>query len=521
LVCSYSVVSACSQLEIRVHSRYNEGMKRFLLIAILCGVLLPSAPARAADNDDLRLVLALEKTVKEIAQRVEPSIACILVSRSDEYRKRYKDVSPTDKPWQLGDFKHKDSGLDLANSANVSESFGSGVVVSAERKLVLTNYHVIREATKIYVRLPGGNGSYANIHAADWRSDLAVLKLIDPVPLEEIKFGDGGKVQKGQIVLSLANPYSASFRDASPGVSWSIITNLRRSLPSPNENEEPPPFGRRGWRNPNPQEIADQQNKLLHHFGTLIQSDVKLSLGSSGGALLNLKGEMVGLISALAAIHGSEAPGSFAVPMNDAMKRIIDKLMQGREVEYGFLGVTPNQDGAGVSISQVTSGSPADRAGLHSGDDLVSIGGQRVNAKEDLYLFISTQLAGNTVRIDVRRGSEIHSVSAKLAKYHVPIEKSMFSDQPPLCRGLRVDYASLIPQRSRFGQSIPPGVVIREVQTNSPADRAKLQVDKIITEVKGQPVNTPAEFYAAMKKHSGPVEIRLFDPDKFLILEAQ
>jgi S1-C subfamily serine protease len=494
-------------------------MRHLLLIAMLCAVLSP-APARAADAEDLRLVEAFEKTVKDVVKRVEPCIASVLVSRSDEYRKRYNDAPPSDKPWQLGDFRHKDSRLDLANSANVPESFGSGVVVSAERRLVLTNYHVIRGATKIYVRLPGGKGSYANIHAADWRSDLAVLKLIDAVPLQEIKFGDGGKVQKGQIVLSLANPYTARFQDSNPSVSWGIVTNLRRPLASRPEPE--PPAGRFPGRGRNLPEIEDQQNRLLHHYGTLIQSEVKASIGSSGGALLNIKGEMIGLISALAALHGTEAPGSFAIPIDDGMKRIIDKLMQGREVEYGFLGVSPRESSDGVYIDQTTQGSPADRAGLGPGDCLVSIGGHRVTAKDDLYLFVSTQLAGNTVRIDVLRGNQKQSVSATLAKYHVPIDRSLFSDQPPLCRGLRVDYASLIPQRVRMGQSsMPPGVVIREVQPNSPADRAKLQVDKVITEVRGQPVNTPAEFYAQMRKHAGPVEVRLFDPDRFITLEAQ
>src|SRR5207248_850385 len=96
--------------------------------------------------------------------------------------------------------------LDLSLPDTVPESFGSGVVIDAGG-LVLTNAHVVRDATKIYVRLPGNRGSWADIHALDPRSDLAVLKLTDKVPdLKPIKFGDGDKVKRGQFVISLANP---------------------------------------------------------------------------------------------------------------------------------------------------------------------------------------------------------------------------------------------------------------------------------------------------------------------------
>src|SRR4029077_3487873 len=107
-------------------------------------------------------------------------------------------------------------GLDLSHPDHQPEAYGSGVVLD-DSGLILTNEHVIRDATKIYVRLPGNKGSYADIHASDPRSDLAVLRLTEPVgKLKTIKMGDGGKVRKGQLVLSLANPFAAGFKDGSP-----------------------------------------------------------------------------------------------------------------------------------------------------------------------------------------------------------------------------------------------------------------------------------------------------------------
>src|SRR5262249_4958980 len=157
--------------------------------------------------------------------------------------------------------------LDLANATTVPESFGSGVVIDKDKRQILTNYHVVRGATKVYVRLPSGKGSYANIHAADPRSDLAVLQLIDDkIALQSITIGDARKVRKGQMVLSIANPYAAGFRDGSPSASWGIIANIRRRAPSTSRSE-----------------IGN--NKTLHHYGTLFQLDARLNLGCSGGVV--------------------------------------------------------------------------------------------------------------------------------------------------------------------------------------------------------------------------------------------
>jgi serine protease Do len=472
-------------------------------------LLLLAAPAWGQERPRLADVRALQEAVQQAIDRAEPSVACILVSRSEGYRKF--GAAPSGTPGQLGRFdsgrhlqgfldqdtrKQEILNLDLSNPDTVPESYGSGVVLD-EAGLVLTHAHVVHKATKIYVRLPGLRGSWADIHALDPRSDLAVLRLLDPVrDLRPLKLGDGGRLRKGTFVLSLANPFAAGFRDGSPSASWGMVSNVRRRAPGQSND-------------------VDRTRLTVHHYGTLVQTDVRLNLGCSGGALLNLDGELVGLTTATAAISGGETPGGFAVPIDVGMRRIIEVLRRGEEVEYGFLGVWLDADsrpGKGVRLKDVAAGSPARRAGLMPGDWVQSINGSPVQENDDLFLLIGTQLAGNTVRLEVsnRFDGPPRTCTVKLAKYYVP-GAPIASHRPPARAGLRVDYTSVLSPRVR---EIPEGVLVREVLPGSPAARAGLREETIILGVNGKPVTTPAEFNQEMDRAAGPVELTYLNGDR-------
>ncbi len=477
----------------------------------LAAILLLAIPVLAqGDESRLKEALALQETVQQVIEKAEPSIACILVSRSEKYGTPPADVAagklgrfdgrfpPPMQQLQEEDQRKYLLSLDMSHPDYLPESFGSGVVID-EAGLVLTNAHVIRNATKIYVRLPGRTGSWADIHASDPRSDMAVLRLLDRPPgLKAIKLGEGEKAKKGQFVVSLSNPFAVGFRDGSASASWGIISNLRRRPPG------------------NPDEIERGRQSSIHANGTLLQTDTRITLGCSGGALLNLQGELLGLTTSIAALSGSETPGGFAIPMDTGMRRIVEKLRRGEEVEYGFLGVTLSTEdtgGKGVYLEQISHGSPAFRAGLQRGDLIVAIDGTPIRDREDLFLLIGTRLAGNTVRIEMLRAGQPRRVAldVPLAKSYIA-SKSIASTKPPARGGLRVDYTSLLAQREDVPfrwRGIPEGVLIREVVPDSPAAWANLQKDRVITRVNGQRVTTPAEFYEKMAKASGTVELTL------------
>jgi serine protease Do len=480
--------------------------RAFALLAVL---VLP-VRARGEGRPEVRDAVALQEVFQQIIDKAEPSVGCVLVSRSDDYG-RYQAAPSASFPGKLGRFNagpHLEKipfdqperaaavkALDLSRPEHLPEAFGSCVVIDADNGLVLTSAHVIRRATKIFVRLPGNRGSYADIHAADPRSDLAVLRLLDPPrDLKALKFGDGDKLKKGQWVVSLANPFAAGFRDGSPSASVGIVSNLRRRGPAVRTEYE-------AARQP------------LHIFGTLLETDVRINLGSSGGAILNLDGELVGLTTAFSALSSGEAAGGFAVPLDTSMKRIIEVLRRGEEVEYGFLGIQMTRDplpGTPVHILETIPGGPAAQYGLMRDDYILSIAGRKIHDHDDLLLQIGIGLAGSEVEVEVATGGRTgprRTVTLRLAKS--PVQGSVIACNRPAPRaGLRVDWASIVARQSR---EIPVGVAIREVISGSPADRARLQAGKVITRVNGKPVKKPADFYSAMKNAGRKVELTVLD----------
>jgi S1-C subfamily serine protease len=460
----------------------------------LAALLTPAAVAAGAPGREapgLAAALALQDAQADAIKRAEPSIACILVSRSDDPR-----------------------GRSLDDPDQVPESYGSGVVIDKDG-LILTNLHVVRDATAIYVRLPGNKAAYATVYAGDPRSDLAVLRLGEAPglrPLPALRFGDSSRLRKGDFVLSLAHPFAAGFRDGSPSASWGIISNVRRRAPLKPATDEA------------------SYSRVLHQYGTLLQTDARLNLGCSGGALLDLRGDLVGLTTSLAGIYGGETPGGFAVPIDAGMRRIIDVLRRGEEVEYGFLGISflPKHrlpPGDGVPIGEVIRNSPAYNAGLRGAmqgqgqpDYIRSVNGVRVHDSDDLFLALGTLMAGSYAQLEVAHTphgpAEVKDV--RLAKFYVP-GKIIAARRPEPVGGLRVDWTSILYLRPGgqqiYARGIPPGVMIREVLSGSAADIARLQESKVIQKVNDHPVTTPEEFYREMRKAVGSAELTLWSSD--------
>lgn len=489
-----------------------------LCIGCLCGLLsLAAQPGffPTEDKNPLQQTKALEQVIQKLIGDVEPSIACILVSRSDCYQKCGYEYSLFDSgklggydPKQIEDYLQK-KGLprekreqlikqyDLANSDNVPEAYGSGVVVDA-RGLILTHYHVVAGATKIFVRLPGNKAAYADIYAADPRSDLAVLQILDKsMELKPVVLGEGEKVKRGQFVLSLSNPFAAGFADGQPSASWGIVSNIRRLTPK-NSN-------------------LKENHKTFNQIAPLFQTDVRLQYGCSGGALLNLEGKLIGLTTAQAAIQGLDVPGGFAVSLDETIRKIIGILKKGQEVEYGYLGISFNsaqEEGKGVVISNVTPASPADEKGLNTGDHILTVNSRPIANQEEMSLELMGLFAGETAKLEVRKNGKkvTENITVTLTKSFVTGRAIAAKSKRPYFKGFRVDYTSLVVQCKFPGiqhDSIPKGVVVTDVQPNSSAATALLKPGEIITHVNNQAISNPDQFYQQVQGLKGPVELTL------------
>jgi S1-C subfamily serine protease len=344
-----------------------------------------------------------------------------------------------------------------------------------------------------------------------------VLQLLDPIRglkplrLAEVRVADvpGGpkaNVVRGSWAIVLGHPNAAGVGDGSASASWGILSSVRRKAPGP--------------------------ARALYHYSILLETDARIAVGSSGGVLLNLAGEAIGLITPLAAVTGSETAGGFAIPFDANYQRIIEVLRSGREVEYGFLGVSVEPTSSryvegGLRIRTVSPHTPAALAqlrGTENGgrDRLVAIDGIPIREQDDLFLLIGAALAGTRVTLTVAREGRTDQVPVTLAKS--PNEMPwLASTRSPAVHGLRVDYGSILLLQNlalprRIEPVIPAGVLVREVEPNSPADAWFKKLGGgvgrwLVTHVNDKPVQTPAEFYREAAVSPASVVLRLIDPN--------
>ncbi|MGO8746900.1 MAG: trypsin-like peptidase domain-containing protein [Thermoguttaceae bacterium] len=447
---------------------------------------------------------ALEGVMVEAIARVEKSVVAIARVRKEQATEK---LAPELRPDPFNRRLLPSRRPKPTEPEFIPNEFATGVVIDSHG-LILTVYHVLGEESDYYVTTPHRKVYRARIIAADPRSDLAVLALddfagaaVDALDFPPIVLGDGASLRKGQIVLSLGNPYGIA-ADGQASACWGIVSNLARKAPSA------------------PDEWDMSGKSTIHHFGTLIQTDAKLNWGTSGGALLNLRGEMVGLVTSLPMTPGCEEAAGYAIPVDSTFRRILGVLKTGKEVEYGFLGIEPKslttdevlRGVQGVRVSRVVPGTPAFRFGIRSGDLIAAVNSIPIHDADGLVLEVGRLPVESVVQLNViHRGSEAH-VEVPLTKYRVR-GKKIVTVPAPEWRGMRVDYSSVADDALQSGPSDPvlldQAVLVTDVSQGTPAWQAGLRPGMFISQVDYASVHTPKEFHAAVAKKTGIVRLRL------------
>ncbi len=375
----------------------------------------------------------------------------------------------------------------MPNREFKQRGLGSGVIIDPQG-YILTNEHVIDQADKITVTLPDGREFKAEIKGQDMRSDLAIIK-INASNLPVATLGDSANLKIGQWVVAIGNPFGFALRNPEPTVTVGVISALHRSL------------GR-----------ATMQDR---DYNDLLQTDAAINPGNSGGPLVNLKGEVIGINVAIFTTSGGYQGIGFAVPVNTA-KRIISRLIAGKKILYGWLGVTVQDvtedlakqfglsDKSGALVANVLKDSPAQKAGMKEGDVIKGFDNTPVNNVRELLNAVGKAEIGRRVRVTAIRDKKEVILTVEIGERPQEMEEAAQETQSTAWRGLSVDEITS-GNAQKYGLEDKEGVVVTDVDENSPADQAGIMAGDVIKEINKQRVSKLSDYQkiiAVLKKGS-------------------
>ncbi|MEZ9160192.1 Do family serine endopeptidase [Vibrio lentus] len=361
---------------------------------------------------------------------------------------------------------------------------GSGVIIDAKKGHIVTNYHVINGADDIKVKLHDGREYVAELIGGDQMSDIALLKLEKAKNLTQIKVADSDKLRVGDFSVAIGNPF---------GLGQTVTSGIVSAL------------GRSGLN--------------LENFENFIQTDAAINSGNSGGALVNLNGELIGINTAILGPNGGNVGIGFAIPSN-MMKNLTEQILDFGEVKRGMLGVQGGEvtselaealgyeSSKGAFVSQIIPDSAADKAGLKAGDIIVSINGKRIDTFSELRAKVATLGAGKQIELGVIR-------DGKSKNFDVTLSES--TNSKTQAEKLHEGLAGA--ELTNTNESdVATGVKVSSVAQGSPAEAYQLLKDDIIIGVNRQTVKNLAQFRDILEKQPGVLALNIQRGDRTIYL---
>lgn len=421
----------------------------FVVATIFVVAVCTPATAAPIESKGLQLLEEIQEAISQLAEHVTPTVVGVSAIRQ---------ISQPGKIPRQGRFKVPGSG--------------SGVVIH-EDGYIVTNNHVVSNGVEAEVHFSDQSTLVAEIVAKDPDTDLALLKVEADRKLPSATFGDSNSVKVGQWVLAVGNPFGLDRT-----VTLGVVSGIGR------------------------------ENMNLSRYENFIQTDASINPGNSGGPLFNLRGEVIGINTAI--INFAQGIG-FAIPSNMA-SRIITQLKTGGKVVRGWLGVgiqplTPQlaekfgvPDGKGVLVNEVFAGDPADQAGMKSGDIITRIGNERLESPNQLSRVVAGFSPGETVMIDVIRDGTLLQLPVLLG---IKQEKPVVASLPPTAAevDLGIDVSPITEELAKqFSLDQTTGILVVQVVQGSVAYAEGLRKGDIIQEVNRASVSTMREFRRILKE---------------------
>jgi serine protease Do len=437
---------------------------------------LPSNPS--VDPKQVPSLEALNRERRELVKSVIPSVVAVKTSKKVAVRREY-DLDPFEFF-----FRNRRQFRSPGDETLVQNSLGSGVIVTNEGHII-TNSHVVtdregNQVDQIEVQLSDGQTKKARLVGADSMVDLAVLKIDDP-GVKPLKLADSDTVQPGDFVLAIGNPF---------GFEETVTDGIISSKGRPNRTD---------------------------FFGDLIQTNAAINPGNSGGPLINLRGEVIGINTAIASTTGGSQGIGFAIPSNTVRTALESLLKQGRIIR-GYLGIQtralqPEEDSSdsdGVSVAGVMPGSPAAQGGVQPGDVIRKFGGRDVKDFNALRTLVAQTPLNKQVELEIMSNGKPLKVTTQIKEQPIDDQASGVSprrNQPqpqrpgrpndqegtggPLA-SIHVQELTAETARQLDLPANVKGVLVSDVDPDSGV--AELQKGDVIEEINQQPVLSVAEY---------------------------
>jgi len=477
----------------RLSRQFWQRCRRGVALTILCGSVGLSTPplvvAFALIGTEKRAATA-EQSVDQspqlpsfagIAKTAMPAVVNIASTYKEKPRRR-RPPAPFPMP-QPGPFGEDDPFAEFFRHffgdrppPSVQQSLGSGFIISPDG-YILTNHHVVGEASQITVRLSDKEEYKAKVIGTDDKTDLALIKIIVKRPLPTVPLGHSAELQVGDWVIAIGNPFGLE-----QTVTAGIVSAKGRVI-----GEGP--------------------------YDDFIQTDASINPGNSGGPLLNLQGEVVGINSAIFSQSGGNIGIGFAIPI-DLAKPVVSQLQTTGTVRRGWLGVTIQAvtpelaksfgltEPTGALVTEVSKGSPADKAGVERGDIIRTFAGTTIKDSHDLPAVVAQTPIGKHVEVTLlRRGTE-KTVTITVGDLRQQAEAEGTEN---IAADWGVTVTDLTPDVREAFRLAPTqvGVVITEIASGSPAERAGLQQGDVIEEINRHPVRALADFSKHVTEANG------------------
>lgn len=471
------------------HIRRTTAILVLIIAALVGGLIAVTATSRSAPYTvaTARAASVSEQapfgTFAPMIKRVQPAVVNISSTRSVKIQQGMGPGGIFDDPFFRRFFGGR---MPQMPRERRSHSLGSGVVVSPEG-YILTNNHVVEDATQVKVAFSDKREFPAKVIGTDKDTDVAVIK-IDQKNLPVLTLSDSSHAQVGDVVLAVGNPFGLG-----QTVTMGIVSATGRSL-----------------------------GGNIERFEDFIQTDASINPGNSGGALINTRGELVGINTAILAGDGGGNQGiGFAIPINLA-RGVMDQILKHGKVTRGFIGILPQEitpdmarafgkpDLQGVAVAQVEPNSPASRSGLQVGDVITAINNNPVNDVMAFRIQVASMAPNTNITLKVFRNGSYKDLPLTLGE--MKAEKATDEEGPSNIPGggekgalKGVSVQALTPD-IRQQLQIPEGtkgVIITDIDEESPAAEAGLHQGDIIEQVNRKPVTTVQQFNAAVRQGNG------------------